>query len=190
MNSLSDKIAKSAANRTVPSKPEDDGLIVNRVENSAIDTFNLEDLWDGKEIVEFDFAPFLFQGVIVRERDFRDAVRAFDWESFNDQHVAIYCSVDTIIPTWAYMLIVSKLKNIAASSAVGRKEVLASNFFAAKLASFDFSDFQDRIVVIKGCNSGVVPVSAYADVTNRLQSVASKLMFGEACSSVPLWRNK
>jgi len=190
MESLSDKISKAKQPATEQSTPDDPGLIVNRVAESAIETFNLEDLWDGGEVVEFDIEPFLFHSLIVKERDFRDSVRSFDWSVFEGKHVAIFCSVDTVIPTWAFMLISSKLENVAASSVVGRSGDLAPVFYAAALAAFDFSVYADRIVVIKGCNSGVVPTSAYADVTVRLQRVARKLMFGEACSSVPLWRKK
>lgn len=166
----------------------DSGVIVNRVAQSAIDTFDLEDLWDGGEIVEFDVAPFLFKGLIVRERDFRESVKQHDWSAFEGKHVAIFSSVDTIIPTWAYMLIASKLDAFAASVTQGRSDDLSSSYFTAKLAQFDFSKYEDRIVVVKGCGSGVVPVSAYVDATQRLQKVARKLMYGEACSSVPLWR--
>lgn len=167
---------------------KDSGAIINRVAASAIETFNLENLWDGNEIVEFDIAPFLFQGIIVREKDFRESVKKQDWSAFEGKHVAIFCSVDTIIPTWAYMLIATRLDAFASSVALGRADDLSTEYYAAKLAEFDFSKFEDRIVVVKGCNSGTVPVSAYVDAAQRLQRVARKIMFGEACSSVPLWR--
>ena len=189
MGSLADDVARSAAGKP-PKKDPFEGEVVNRVADSAIETFDLEQFWDGAEIVEFDLAPFLFHGLIVKEREFREHVRAYDWSSFAGQHVAVHCSADTIIPTWAFMLVCSRLEPHASSTSVGRKDDLSSSFFAAALEAFDFSPYEDRIVVVKGCNSGVVPVSAYADAMTRLQDVARKIMFGEACSSVPLWRKK
>jgi len=186
--SLSDKVSSASSSGPPDLSDADSGIVVNRVADSAIETFDLESLWGGGEIVEFDIAPFLFQGLIVKEREFRASVKAQDWSAFTGKHVAIFSSVDTIIPTWAYMLIASRLDSFASSVSLGRSDDLSSSYYTARLAEFDFSKYKDRIVVVKGCGSGIVPVSAYVDATQRLQKVAKKLMFGEACSSVPLWR--
>jgi hypothetical protein len=162
--------------------------IVNRVAESALEVFNLEDLWDGKEVVEFDIAPFLYQGLILREKDFRASVKETDWSAFEDKHVAVNCSADAIVPTWAYMLVASRLEPHAASVALGRRADLLRSWYAARLAALDLEKYRDGMIVIKGCGSGIVPPEAYVDAQHRLQKVARKIMFGEPCSSVPLWR--
>ncbi len=162
--------------------------IVNRVAQSDLVVFNLEELWDGREVVELDLAPFLFQGLILREKDFRAAVKAHDWAQYEGQHVAVHCSTDAILPTWAAMLAASKLTGRASSAALGRTADLLRDHFTRALETEDWSRFAGKPVVIKGCGSTVVPPSAYLVATQRLQAVASKLMYGEPCSSVPLWR--
>lgn len=163
--------------------------IVNRVAQSDIRVFNLEELWDESAVREIDLAPFLLEGLVLREKDFRAALREVDWEEYRDTHVGIYCSTDAIIPTWAYMLIASYLKDIAASTTVGRASDVMRDHFTRALERVDWEKYRERNVVVKGCGGKTVPISAYAIATQRLQDVAAKLMFGEACSSVPLWRN-
>ena len=162
--------------------------LINRVEESDITVFNLEDLWDEKPVVELDIEPFLFEGLVVREKDFRAKVGAHDWSPYADKHVAVYCSADAIVPTWAYMLIGSKLDGIASSTAFGRQADLIRDHFVRALEHVDWSQYEGIPVVIKGCGSRLVPPSAYMLVTQKLQSVAAKIMYGEPCSSVPLWR--
>jgi hypothetical protein len=130
--------------------------IVNRVAESALEVFNLEDLWDGKEVVEFDIAPFLYQGLILREKDFRASVKETVWSAFEDKHVAVYCSADAIVPTWAYMLVASRLEPHAASVALGRRADLLRSWYAARLAALDLEKYRDGMIVIKGCGSGIV----------------------------------
>jgi len=162
--------------------------IVNRVAESDIEVYNLEALWDGGPVVAFDFAPFLVEGMVLREKVFREHVKAHDWTQYRDQHVAMHCSADAIVPTWAYMLLASKLTGIARSVACGHEADLVRDHFVRAIEAEDWSKYRDRIVVVKGCGSGVVPVDAYALATQKLQAVARKLMYGEPCSSVPLWR--
>ncbi|AEN74068.1 DUF2480 family protein [Rhodothermus marinus] len=162
--------------------------IVNRVAQSDIVVYNLEALWDERPIVELDLAPFLEEGLILREKPFRQQVQAHDWSQYADQHVAIYCSTDAIVPIWAYMLVATKLHGIARSVAFGRREDLLRNYFVRALEREDWSKYRDRIVVVKGCASKIVPVDAYVQAVLRLQEVARKVMYGEPCSSVPLWR--
>lgn len=162
--------------------------IINRVEESDIEVYNLEALWDEQPIAELDIEPFLVEGLILREKEFRQHVKAHDWQQYAGQHVAIYCSADAIVPTWAYMLIASKLDGIARTVAVGRKEDLVRDHFVRALEAEDWSRYEDRIVVVKGCGSRLVPTNAYLLATQKLQAVARKLMYGEPCSSVPLWR--
>jgi hypothetical protein len=162
--------------------------IRNAVAESDIVVYNLEELWDGREVVELDLAPFLVEGLVLREVPFREAVKEHDWQQYEGRHVAVHCSTDAIVPTWAAMLFASKLEGIAASVAFGRTADLMRDHFTRALEAEDWSRFAAKPVVIKGCASRVVPTSAYLVATQHLQRVAAKLMYGEPCSSVPLWR--
>lgn len=162
--------------------------IENRVAQSEIEVFNLEDLWDERPITELDIAPFLVEGLMLKEQPFREDVKAHDWSQYEGHHVALYCSTDAIVPTWGYMLIASKLEDIAASVAFGRKDDLVRDYFVRALEAEDWSRYEGKPVVVKGCGGQLVPTVAYMIATQKLQGVARKLMFGEPCSSVPLWR--
>ncbi len=164
--------------------------ITNRVAESDIEVYNLEALWDGRPVVELDLAPFLLEGLVLREKPFREAMKAHDWAQYDGQHVAVFCSTDAILPMWAPMLVATKLSGHAASVAHGRAADLVRDHFTRALDAEDWSKYEGKPVVIKGCGSKLVPVSAYLTATQRLQGVARKLMFGEPCSSVPLWRKK
>lgn len=162
--------------------------IVNKVAQSPIEVFNLEDLWDDRKVAVFDISAFLEHGLILREKPFRAAVLEHNWGVYQDQHVAVHCSTDAIVPVWAYMLIALNLEGIAASVTFGSADELIRERFCESLAQFDWSVYDDAIVVVKGCGSGIVPDAAYVSAVRQLQRVARKLMFGEPCSSVPLWR--
>lgn len=162
--------------------------IVNRVAQSGIEVYDLELLWAGHEIKELDLASFLEGGFLLREKLFRSQVAAYDdWQAFNGVHVALFCSTDALVPMWAYMLIASHLDH-ARSITMGQKADVIREQFTLALEHEDWTKFSDRIVVVKGCGSGIVPESAYARATRELQKVARKVMFGEPCSSVPIWR--
>ncbi len=162
--------------------------IVNRVAESDIEVFDLSAIWGDSKVVEFDLAPFLFQGLILKEKDFRQSMKDQDWSEFAGAHVAVHCSIDAIIPTWAYMLVAARLKDYAATVGFGTPAELIRDYFVRALDDFDWSIYQEKIVVIKGCGNHVVPMDAYLIATQKLQDVARKLMYGEPCSSVPLWR--
>ena len=162
--------------------------IENRVADSEIQVFNLADLWDDRPVTEVDISAFLVEGLMLKEKEFRQGVKEHDWSQFEDEHVALYCSTDAIVPTWGYMLIASKLRDVAASTTFGRAEDLRREYYVRALEDVDWSAYEDRPVVIKGCGSDVVPEMAYVRATQKLQAVARKLMYGEPCSSVPLWR--
>lgn len=162
--------------------------ITNRVSESEIAVFNLDNLWDDRPVTELDIEPFLVKGLMLKEKPFREDVRNHDWEQYDGHHVAIFCSTDAIVPTWGYMLIASKLDGIAASVTFGREEEAVRDYYVRALEEQDWSAYEDRPVVIKGCGSDRVPDVAYLVSTQKLQSVARKLMYGEPCSSVPLWR--
>jgi hypothetical protein len=162
--------------------------VENRVADSEIAVYNLAELWDEQPVTEIDVAPFLVEGLMLKEEPFRDDVKAHDWSQYDGHHVAIHCSTDAIVPTWAYMLIAAKLEGVAASVTFGDEQDALNDYFVRALEEEDWSAYEDRPVVIKGCGSDIVPPVAYMIATQKLQQVARKLMYGEPCSSVPLWR--
>jgi hypothetical protein len=162
--------------------------IINRVAESEIETLDLEKLWDDSRILEFDLAPYLFRGLVLREKDFRIAMAELDLESYRGCHLAVCCSTDAIIPMWAYMLVGSLFDGVAASVTFGTVTDVSSRHYTRILDGVDWEQYRDRPVVVKGCSNDVVPVNAYMDAVTRLKSVARKVMYGEACSAVPIWR--
>ena len=162
--------------------------IENRVAQGEIEVYNLADLWDDAPITELDISSFLVEGLMLKEKAFRTAVEDHDWTQYDGQHVALYCSTDAIVPTWGYMLIASELHDTARSTTFGRTDDLLREYYTAALAQEDWSAYADKPVVIKGCGDEIVPEMAYVHATQKLQDVARKLMYGEPCSSVPLWR--
>ncbi len=163
--------------------------IINRVAQSEIMVYDLAKLWDGEEVVELDIAAFLVEGIVLRESVFRARVKEYDWTVFADKHVAVHCSTDAIVPTWSYLLVAAHLAS-SRSVALGRAAELVRDHYARALEKEDWTPFQDRIVVVKGCGSAIVPTSAYVHAMTALLGVARKLMYGEPCSSVPLWRKR
>ena len=161
--------------------------LVNRVAQSGIIVYNLEDLWDGSPVRVLDIVPFLDEGLLVREKLFRKRAGEFDWAQFEGSHVAVHCSTDALIPSWAWMLVIARLAG-AKSVELGSKEDVVRSWFAQALAKEDWSRFSGRIVVVKGCGAAIVPDSAYAGAMTQLMSVARKVMYGEPCSNVPIWR--
>ena len=162
--------------------------IENRVAQGDIEVYNLADLWDDRPITELDISTFLVEGLMLKEKEFRSEVDAHGWSQYANEHVALYCSTDAIVPTWGYMLIASELHDVARSTTIGRADDLRREYYGAALDAEDWSAYEDKPVVIKGCGSDAVPKMAYVRATQELQAVARKLMYGEPCSSVPLWR--
>lgn len=164
-----------------------DGLIVNRVAESAIETLDLAALAPA-EPVAFDLAPYLYRGLVLREREFRQALKDLDWSAFQEADVAVFCSTEALIPTWAFMLVAARLDGIAASVAAGTPAEVRQRAVVAALDGVDWERYRGVPVVVKGCGNDLVPLDAFVQVTRRLQGVASKVMYGEPCSSVPVWR--
>lgn len=162
--------------------------IVNRVVNSGLVTFNLEDIFPEGERVLYDIKENLWQKIALKEKDFREFVKHHDWSAYQDKYVAIYCSVDAIVPTWAYMLLTTKLAPFAKKVVFGNLEELETILFEEAISKVDPKDYIDARVVIKGCSGKVVPPSAYVRVTELLQPVVKILMYGEPCSTVPLYK--
>lgn len=164
-----------------------DGPIVNRVAESAIETLDLAALAP-PEPVAFDLEPFLYKGLVLRERDFRQALKETDWQPFRDRTVAVFCSADALVPTWAYMLVAARLGGVAGQVSAGTPDDVRRAGLTAALDAHDWSRYQDAPVVVKGCGNDLVPLDAFVQATRRLQGVAAKIMYGEPCSSVPVWR--
>lgn len=165
-------------------------VIVNRVANSPLVTFDLEEYHHPGERVLLDIADQLYQGLILKEKDFRDWVRDMDWSLYKDQNVAIWCSADAIIPTWAYMLMATRISPFAHVVIFGTLADLEKALYQKALSSVDIEKFRDKKIVIKGCGRYQVPEAAYVEITRLLTPVASSIMYGEACSTVPLYKKR
>ena len=164
--------------------------IINRVTQSKLITFDLEDYYpEGKRIV-IDIKDWLFEGLILREKEFRSYVSEHNWQQYQDAYVALTCSSDAIIPGWAYMLIGTKLQPHAKEINIGDLEQLETAMYQKILQDLDVAEFQDKSVIIKGCTNKPVPPNAYQWATTKIQAVAKSIMYGEACSSVPLFKRK
>ena len=164
--------------------------IVNRVSNSQLITFDLEEFYTPGDRVLFDMKDFLFQGLILKENEFRESIKSHDWSQYSKKNVAIICSADAIIPTWAFMLLSIALQPYANRVVFGNLLELESQLFYDALSKIDWENYRDKKMIIKGCSKVEVPLSAYVEVTNRLRSIASSIMFGEPCSTVPLFKKK
>lgn len=162
--------------------------IINKVAGSSLITFDLEQYFLPGDRVLFDIKDHLFQGLILREKDFRDFIKGHDWKQYMDKFVAIHCSVDAIVPTWAYMLLSIVLQPYARRVVFGSVEELEVAIFQESLSRVNWSEFKDAKVVIKGCSRINVPVAVYVEVTTKLKPYVSSMMFGEPCSTVPLFK--
>ena len=162
--------------------------IVNRVANSSLITIDLEDFYpDGRRVL-FDIKDWLFEGLVLREKDFRLTVKNHDWSQYTDAYVALTCSTDAIVPAWAYMLLSSNLEPFAKKIIKGNLEQLESSIYQEIIPTIDLSPFKDKPVIIKGCSNKPVPTNAYLLMINALKKTAKSVMYGEACSSVPLFK--
>ena len=165
-------------------------VLVNRVANSRISTIDLETFYPEGEVVPFDLKDHLFMGLILKEKDFREALNAHDWAQYAGKNLAVFCSADAIIPMWAYMLVAAQAAPFARDVFQGLPEQFAEFAFLKKIAAINPADFAGKRLVIKGCSDKPVPPSAYLEITRRLQPVAASIMFGEPCSTVPVYKKK
>lgn len=165
-------------------------LLVNRVNQSSLVTLKLDDLYPESEIFEFDLKDYLFHGLILKELDFRKALKEHNWEAYKNGYLAVFCSTDAIIPTWAYMLVASHAGGFATDVVFGTKSEFLRNYFHQKIKQINPEEYRDAKLVIKGCSEKEVPASAYLYITQHLKNVASSIMFGEACSTVPVYKRK
>ncbi len=162
--------------------------IVNRVAQSQLKTIDLEDYYPIGERIFLDIEQWLYEGLVLREKEFRASVADYDWSQYQDKYVAVDCSTDAIIPGWAYMLIVTQLQPYAKKVVQGNLETLETSIYQSIIENLDISAYTGKPVIIKGCTNKPVPPNAYLWITAKLMGVAKSVMYGEACSSVPLYK--
>ena len=164
--------------------------IVNKVAESGLITLDLEGFFPKEEIVAFDLKEYLFMGMILKEKDFRAALQGLSWGDYKDKFVALYCSAEAIIPLWAYMLVSTNLSGIARKVFAGTPDEMRKQLFIENIRGISADEYIDKRVVIKGCGDLEVGEFAYVEITNKLTPVVRSLMFGEACSAVPVFKKK
>lgn len=161
---------------------------INKVAESGIITLNLEDYYPKGEVAVFDMKPYLFMEMILKEKDFREALKTADLSAYQNKYVAITCTADAIIPMWAYMLVASALQPIAKDVVFGNEDFLHQTLFIKNLQSINAKEFEDKRVVIKGCGDLPISETAYVEATKLLRPYAKSIMFGEPCSTVPVYK--
>jgi len=164
--------------------------IINRVANSILVTVDLEDYYPKGPRILFDIKDWLWEGLVLREKDFREQVSNHNWSQYQDTYVALTCSTDAIIPAWAFMLISIHIQPFAKKTIIGNLDALETSIYQDIINDLDVSAFQDKPLIIKGCSKKPVPQNAYIMLSNKLKPIAKSIMYGEACSSVPLYKNK
>ncbi|MEM1327090.1 MAG: DUF2480 family protein [Bacteroidota bacterium] len=165
--------------------------LVNRVAQSGLITIKLEEFFPKADtIAHFDLKDYLFMEMILKEKDFRAAMKAHDWVQYESKHLIVFCSVDAIIPMWAYMLIAVYAEPYATSIFQGTASEFLKVHYERQIENLDISSYIDQRLVIKGCSDQPVPASAYASLTRRLRPIAKSIMFGEPCSTVPIYKAK
>lgn len=164
--------------------------IVNKVAESGLITINPETYYPREATAIFDLKDFLFMGLILKEKDFREQLKNYDWELFRDKYTAVYCSADAIIPVWAWMLIASYLEPVAKDIVMGDEKELHRQLFLKNLAAINLDEFRDQRIVIKGCGDTPIGDFVYLELTKLLRPVAKSIMYGEACSTVPVFKKK
>ncbi len=164
--------------------------IVNKVSESALVTLNLEEYFPVEEMLSFDMKDYLFMGLILKEKDFREALKNLDVQPYLNKAVAVMCSADAVIPMWAYMLVASYLQPVAYDIIFGSIQDLKQHLLLKNISQLRVNDFADKRVVIKGCGDVPVGEAAYLEATKLLRPVAKSIMYGEPCSTVPIYKKK
>ncbi|MTE27045.1 MULTISPECIES: DUF2480 family protein [Winogradskyella] len=164
--------------------------IINRVANSKLKVIDLEDYYPEGKRVLFDIKDWLLEGLVLREKDFRQHVSEHDWSQYKDCYVALHCSTDAIVPDWAYMLISLQLQEFSKLTVIGPLDQLESIIYTSIISDLDLNVYKDMPVIIKGCSHKPVPANALILLSQKLKPIAKSIMFGEACSSVPLYKRK
>ncbi|MBP6425173.1 MAG: DUF2480 family protein [Flavobacterium sp.] len=164
--------------------------IVNKVAQSSLMVFDLEDYYPDDHVVDLDVSQWLAEGLILRETDFRSQLKEYDWSPFEDKYVALFCSTDAILPAWAFALVSVHLAPFALKIIHGTKESAIIEWYQDILNKLDYTDYFENSVILKGCSKKAVPNQVYTLTIQKLIKVAKSVMFGEACSAVPLFKSK
>ncbi len=164
--------------------------IVNRVANSKLITIDLEGWYPEGDRIHFDIAPWLLEGLVLKESDFREFVEKHDWRQYEGSYLALYCSTDAIIPSWAYLLITANASLYAKKIVVGNLDLLETLIFQEIIENLDLGIYTDHPVIVKGCSEKPIPATALVQLVEKIRPVAKSIMFGEACSTVPLYKKK
>lgn len=167
-----------------------DEAIINKVSDSVLVTLDLEEFYPSGDITVFDLKDYLFMGLILKEKDFREALKNLDLQPFTKKAVAVTCSVDAVIPMWAYMLVASYLQPVATGIIFGTAEELSKQLLLENIKQINTNEYLDKRVVIKGCGELPVGEAAYLEVTRILRPVVKSIMYGEPCSTVPIFKKK
>ena len=162
--------------------------IVNKVANSKLVTIDLEDFYPKGERITLDIKDWLYEGIVLKEKDFRESIKSHDWLQYKDCYVSLHCSTDAIIPSWAYLLISVNLSPYTNRIVVGDLKKIESVLFTEIIYKLDVEFFRNKLILIKGCSEKPIPQTAYVQLIERLIPVASSIMYGEACSNVPLFK--
>lgn len=163
---------------------------VNKVAESGLLTIDLEKWYPREATAVFDLKEFLFMGLILKEKEFRESLKQTDWEQYRDKYVAVTCSADAIIPVWAYMLVATYLQPVARDIVMGDENALHRHLFLQKLGEININDFTDQRVVIKGCGETPIADYVYMEITKKLRPVVKSIMYGEPCSTVPIYKKR
>ena len=164
--------------------------IINKVAESGLISLDLEAYYPKGDIAVFDLKDYLFMNLILKEKDFRAALQTTDWTAYQDKYVAITCTADAIIPMWANMLVASYLQPIAKDVVFGNEQQLITIVLAKNVAAINGEEYIDKRIVVKGCGDIAIPESAYVDITNKLRPFAKSIMYGEPCSTVPIYKKR
>lgn len=164
--------------------------IINKVEKSGLITLDLEDFYPKEPRMLFDLKDYLYEGLVLREKEFRENLSKLDWKMYENAYVAVTCTSDAIVPSWSYLLIANYLTGVAKLISFGTIEDLERDIFTEIIDKMDVDNYNDKKIVIKGCSRKPVPQNAYLQLIQKLKPIASSLMFGEACSTVPIFKKK
>lgn len=162
--------------------------IINRVAKSSLITIDLEDFYPNEKRVNIDLSDWLFKGLILKEKEYRTNLKSHDWTQYKDALVSLNCSTDAILPAWTYLLINSHLQAHAKMIVIGTQKDLDEHFYSKLISELDISEYKEQRIILKGCSRKPVPENAYILLANKLLPHVKSLMFGEACSTVPLYR--
>lgn len=164
--------------------------IINKVEKSGLITLDLEDFYPKEPRMLFDLKDYLYEGLVLREKEFRENLSKLDWKMYENVYVAVTCTSDAIVPSWSYLLIANYLTGVAKLISFGTLEDLERDIFTEIIDKMDVDNYKDKKIIIKGCSRKPVPQNAYLQLIQKLKPIASSLMFGEACSTVPIFKKK